>query len=77
MARLLAAPEPQFRPWDYLVACYGRTSQELQTLPSLRNKDFSQRLSGTLTGLKQLLVSYSGLLLTMSMFPQVVSRSIP
>ena len=76
MARLLNPPDPSSRPWDYLLASYGRASQEINALSSMRNKVVAARLSQLLTGLKQLLVSYSGLLLSMSMFPQVHLRGL-
>ena len=72
LARLSHPPDPQSRPWDYLVSCYNRSVQQQHSLALLRNKDFSARLGQALSGLKQLLVSYSGLLLTMNMFPQVL-----
>lgn len=71
MARLLSPPDPSARPWQYLLASYGRVTQEQQLLSSVRDRDFAAKLGQTLTGLKQLLVSYSGLLLNMGMFPQV------
>lgn len=74
MAKLSNPRDPAQRPWKYLLESYGRASHELSSL-ALRNRDHAARLAQTLTALKQLLVSYSGLVLSMGMFPQVHQAS--
>lgn len=50
------------------LAAYGRASDSIRALPAT---DASQPLQALLTYCKELAVSYTGLLLTMDMFPQV------
>lgn len=72
MARLLDPPEqyPQW-PLDYLIGCYGRVSQEIRALTTLKNKEAADATQLDLQYCKQLITRNAGLLLTMALFPQV------
>ena len=72
MARLLDPPEqyPQW-PLDYLIGCYGRVSQEIRALTTLKDKEAADATQLDLQYCKQLITRNAGLLLTMALFPQV------
>ena len=72
MARLMEANGSSEWPLHYLMACYGRLSDELRALTTIRNQAELERITSTLIYGKQLTVSYSGLLINMDMFPQVL-----
>lgn len=77
MARLMDSPDVVQWPLHYLLACYTRASDEFRAASAIRDAATVQRVQESLLYSKQLIVSYSGLLLTMEMFPQVCSRLIP
>ena len=58
-------------PLHYLMASYNRLSDELRSLTTIGDQAVLERVTDTLIYGKQLTVSYSGLLLSMDMFPQV------
>ena len=62
-------------PLHYLMASYNRLSEALRSLTTIRDQEELQRMTDTLIYGKQLTVSYSGLLLNMDMFPQVLTLS--
>ncbi len=78
MARLMAegggAPAARAEwPLHYLLRCYTRASDEFRAAPGAlaREPGAVQRVQSALLYAKGLAVSYAGLLLIMSMFPQV------
>ena len=71
MARLMEAPAVAQWPLHYLLACYSRASDEFRASAGIKDAAAVQRVQESLLYSKQLIVSYSGLLLTMDMFPQV------
>ncbi len=75
MARLMEEPAEAQWPLHYLLACYGRASDEFRASASIKDAATVQRVQESLLYSKQLVVSYSGLLLTMDMFPQVCPLS--
>ena len=70
MARLMDEISSEW-PLHYLMASYNRLSDELRSLTSIGDQAVLERVTDTLVYSKQLTVSYSGLLLSMDMFPQV------
>ena len=62
-------------PLHYLMASYNRLSDELRSLTTIGEQAVLERVTDTLIYGKQLTVSYSGLLLSMDMFPQVPCRT--
>ena len=68
MARLMEAPGDRW-PVFYLVGCYARASDEFRAATALLTA-----VQAVLSLSKQLAVSYSGLLLTLDLFPQVRCR---
>ena len=72
MARLMEGDVGNEWPLHYLMASYNRLSEELRSLTTIRDQDELSRMTSTLIYGKQLTVSYSGLLLNMDMFPQVL-----
>ena len=62
-------------PLHYLMASYNRLSDELRFLTTIGDQAVLERVTDTLIYGKQLTVSYSGLLLSMDMFPQVPCRT--
>jgi hypothetical protein len=72
MARLMEADGSSGWPLHYLMACYSRLSDELRALTTIRNQAEIESITSTLIYSKQLTVSYSGLLINMDMFPQVL-----
>lgn len=58
-------------PLHYLMASYNRLSDELRSLTTIGDQAVLERVTDALIYGKQLTVSYSGLLLSMDMFPQV------
>ena len=72
MARLMEGGVSNEWPLHYLMASYNRLSEELRSLNAIRDQDELSRMTSTLIYGKQLTVSYSGLLLNMDMFPQVL-----
>ncbi len=72
MARLMETNGGSEWPLHYLMACYGRLSDELRALTTIRNPAELDRITSTLIYGKQLTVSYSGLLINMDMFPQAL-----
>eukprot|EP00951_Prasinocladus_malaysianus_P046943 scaffold648216_cov53-Prasinocladus_malaysianus.AAC.1 len=61
-------------PLAYLMGCYTRATSELRprsaASPGGRNAEAQQALTDALVYAKQLIVSYTGLMLNMDMFPQ-------
>ena len=74
MARLMEDPGDQW-PVFYLVGCYARASSEFRAASALRSPTAAAAVQAALSLSKQLAVSYSGLLLTMDLFPQ--ARAAP
>lgn len=72
MARLMEVDVSNEWPLHYLMASYNRLSDELRSLTGFTSQAELDGVSGTLVYGKQLTVSYSGLLLSMDMFPQVL-----
>ena len=70
MAKLMEGFSEEW-PLHYLTASYNRLSDELRSLTTIGDQAVLERVTDTLIYGKQLTVSYSGLLLTMDMFPQV------
>ncbi|CAK0786013.1 hypothetical protein CVIRNUC_009226 [Coccomyxa viridis] len=62
-------------PLHYLMASYNRLSDELRSLTTIGDQAVLERVTDALIYGKQLTVSYSGLLLSMDMFPQPHSAS--
>ena len=73
MARLMEDHGDQW-PVFYLVGCYARASDEFRAASTLRSPTVVAAVQAALSISKQLAVSYSGLLLTMDLFPQVRCR---
>jgi len=73
MARLMDDDLSSEWPLQYLMASYNRLSDELRSLTTVRDQAELQRMTSTLIYGKQLTVSYSGLLLNLDMFPQVLT----
>lgn len=71
MSRLMDVPVADKWPLHYLLACYGRASDEFRASATIKDAATVQQVQNSLLYSKQLIVSYSGLLLTMDMFPQV------
>ena len=69
MARLMEAPSEQW-PVFYLVGCYGRVSDEFRAAGAARDPAAVHAVQAALLLAKQLAVSYTGLLLTLDLFPQ-------
>lgn len=69
MARLMEDPGDQW-PVFYLIGCYARASNEFRAASALRSPTAAAAVQAALSLSKQLAVSYSGLLLTMDLFPQ-------
>ena len=69
MARLMEDAGDQW-PVFYLVGCYARASNEFRAASALRSPAAAVAVQAALSLSKQLAVSYSGLLLTMDLFPQ-------
>ena len=72
MARLMDDELSKQWPLHYLMASYNRLSDELRSLTTVRDQAELQRMTSALIYGKQLTVSYSGLLLNLDMFPQVL-----
>ena len=72
MARLMEDDLSSEWPLHYLMASYDRLSEILRSSTTIRDQDELNRMTSTLIYGKQLTVSYSGLLLNMDMFPQVL-----
>eukprot|EP00899_Mesostigma_viride_P025856 jgi/Mesvir1/6455/Mv19535-RA.2 len=74
MERLLILPDGAqagTSPFAYLLACYRRASDEIRKVNTMRDKEFAAQLGAMITQAKELIVSYSGLmLLHVDMFPQ-------
>ncbi|CAL8466128.1 g5664 [Coccomyxa elongata] len=70
MSRLMDVPVADEWPLHYLLACYGRASDEFRASATIKDAATVQQVQNSLLYSKQLIVSYSGLLLTMDMFPQ-------
>ena len=75
MARLMEVEDDVLWPWHYLLACYSRATDEFRSAVFLNDRAAVDRVQCTMIYAKELIVSYSGLLLTMDMFPQVSSNS--
>ena len=73
MARLMEDLGDQW-PVFYLVGCYARASDEFRAATTLRSPAVMAAVQAALSVSKQLAVSYSGLLLTMDLFPQARCR---
>ena len=71
MARLSDPPAsyPQL-PLVYLLECYRRASAAVRSVIPLKDKEAAERLRGNFIYCKELVVNYTGLLLTLDMFPQ-------
>ncbi len=76
MARLMEDDLSSEWPLHYLMASYDRLSENLRSSTTIRDQDELNKMTSTLIYGKQLTVSYSGLLLNMDMFPQVLPLSI-
>lgn len=76
MARLMDEVSSEW-PLHYLMASYNRLSDELRSLTTIGDQAVLERVTDTLIYGKQLTVSYSGLLLSMDMFPQVSQQKVP
>ncbi len=76
MARLMEDDLSSEWPLHYLMASYDRLSEHLRSSTTIRDQDELNKMTSTLIYGKQLTVSYSGLLLNMDMFPQVIPLSI-
>lgn len=63
-------------PLQYLLGCYSRASGEIRAAGSLKDEPLQEAVVGALVYGKQLVVSYTGLMLTMDMFPQVGGPSM-
>ena len=73
MARLMEAPNEQW-PVFYLVSCYARASDEFRAASALHDASATAAVQAALLAGKQLAVSYTGLLLSMDLLPQVCQR---
>ena len=73
MARLMEAPSEQW-PVFYLVSCYARASDEVRAASALHDASATAAVQAALLAGKQLAVSYTGLLLSMDLLPQVCQR---
>jgi hypothetical protein len=70
MARLMEVEDAAEWPLHYLLASYSRATDEFRSAAALQEPAAVERVQSSLLYSKQLIVSYSGLLLTMDMFPQ-------
>lgn len=73
MARLSEPPPgyPQL-PLAYLMGCYRRASAAVRNVPPFKDQAAQQHLQESCLYCKELSVNYTGLLLNMDMFPQVL-----
>lgn len=72
MARLMLDPaEGLQRPFYYLLDMYTRSSKELRSIASYKDKDLVQQLQNTVLQVQELAISHANLVLTMDLFPKV------
>lgn len=65
-------PPGESTPFNYLLKCYANASNELRTLISKAGKvENQERLHTTLQEIKNLVLSYFGLLFSEGVIPQV------
>lgn len=71
MARL-SEPPPSYPQWpvQYLIGCYARALNEGRNIAMMKDPADQQRLLETLVLARQLVVSYSGHIITLGMLPQ-------
>eukprot|EP00963_Diacronema_lutheri_P009923 scaffold938_cov334-Pavlova_lutheri.AAC.43 len=71
MERLSQPPNKKDqRPMQYLVECYARAQDESRRAERYKDKEFAQQVQKTMEFARELVVSYSGILLQTGMFPQ-------
>jgi hypothetical protein len=77
-ARLSDVPSgyPQ-APFPYLLGCYRRAAEELRSARGLKDPQSAARVADLLVYCMELIVSYSGLMLFMEMFPQACPHPPP
>ena len=74
VARLIDEPPPTtvFSPFQYLLRCYANVYQQARALPSrYRNAQLLQRLNATVVEMKDLILSYAGLVFMPDVIPAV------
>lgn len=74
VSRLIEAPPEQYplQPFNYLLGCYERASQELRHIPASADPQAQQQLRALVLSCREQLVSYAALLLAGSgIIPEV------
>jgi ubiquitin conjugation factor E4 B len=77
VSRLIESPPEQYpqSPFQYLLGCFSRAVTELRSLSSKQDATAQQQLQGTIVACKDLLLSYSALILSGSgVVPEVSSH---